>query len=362
MILTFGEIMLRISTPDRLRFLQCIPGEMQMTFGGGEANVAVSLAYLGNEVAFMTALPNNALTDCCLADLRRYGVHTDRIRVRDQGRFGSYFVETGSNQRPSVVVYDRAHSTVSQLPPEEYDFDAALADVTWVHTTGITPSLSEAAFLSTLALVQAARKRDIPVSIDLNYRKKLWRWQPGTAPRELAEKSMRQILPHVSLVIGNEEDAADVLGIHAEDTSVDAGEINAAAYRQVAAEIHRQFPQVQHIAITLRESVSADHNNWGAMLYVTATGQAHFAPLDATGTYRPYAIRNIVDRVGGGDSFGAGLIHALGSSDYAAPENAIRFAVAASALKHTVKGDFNLNSEKEVASLMHGSGSGRVQR
>ncbi len=362
MILTFGEIMLRVSTPDRLRLRQCVPGAMDMTFGGGEANVAVSLAHLGNDVAFMTALPDNAITECCLADLRRYGVATDRIRIHELGRFGIYFVETGSNQRPSVVVYDRAHSTISQLAAAEYDFAAALEGVTWVHTTGITPSLSQAAFDATLALVKTAQDRDIPVSLDLNFRKKLWRWQPGTNPRDLAEQSMRQILPHVSLVIGNEEDASDVLGIAAKDTSVDAGQINADAYREVAREIARQFPAVKHVAITLRESISADHNNWGAMLYQTADDQAYLAPLDANGAYRPYEIRNIVDRVGGGDSFGAGLIHALRSKAYSAPELAIRFAVAASALKHTIKGDFNLSSEKEVDALLHGSGSGRVQR
>ncbi len=362
MILTFGEIMLRLSSPGYQRFTQCMPGSLGATFGGGEANVAVSLANLGNPVAFMTAVPDNAISACLLAELRRYGVDTSRIQVSKTGRFGIYFVETGSNQRPSVVVYDRAGSSISLAAPDSYDFEAALEGVSWVHTTGITPSLSKAAYEATLRLAQAAAARSIPVSVDLNFRKKLWRWDTAMEPKALARTCMTELLKHVSLVIANEEDAADVLGIHAAGTSIEDGQIAADAYIDVAREITNRFPSVNRVAITLRESHSANHNNWGAMLYERESGQACFAPLDADGNYRPYEIRDIVDRVGGGDSFGGGLIHALRSERFRAPQEAIRFAVAASALKHTITGDFNLVTESEVETLMKGSGSGRVQR
>ncbi len=362
MVLTFGEVMLRLSTPERLRFGQCLPGAMSTGFGGGEANVAVSLAHLGTQAAFMSALPSGTISDCLLAELRGHSVDTSRIRLCKEGRFGIYFLETGSNQRPSVVIYDRDGSSISLARAASYDFAGALDGVTWVHTTGITPSLSKAAYEATCMLVQAAGSRGLPVSVDLNFRKKLWRWDAAREPKALAQACMTEILKHTTLVIANEEDAADVLGIHATGTSVEDGQIAAGAYVEVAREITRRFPTVQRVAITLRESYSADHNNWGALLYERATDKAFFAPLDAAGAYRPYAIHNIVDRVGGGDSFGAGLIHALRSSRFSAPADAIRFAVAASALKHTIAGDFNLVSETDVESLMKGSGSGRVQR
>lgn len=362
MIVTFGEIMLRLSSPGHQRLRQSIPGSLNATFGGGEANVAVSLANLGDAVAFMTAVPDNAVSTCLLAELRRYGVDTSRIRVAKSGRFGIYFVEAGSNQRPSVVVYDRDGSSIALADPEFYDFSSALEGVTWVHTTGITPAISRSACEATLQLVQAASSRGLPVSLDLNFRKKLWRWDGDTPAKALARRCMPEILQHVTLVIANEEDAADVLDIHAAGTSVDDGRIAADAYVDVAREISTRFPSVERVAITLRESHSADHNNWGAMLYEQSGDQAVFAPLDADGHYSPYAIRNIVDRVGGGDSFGGGLIHALRSERFSAPQDAIRFAAAASALKHTIAGDFNIVTEAEVETLMQGSGSGRVQR
>lgn len=362
MVLTFGEIMLRLSTPDRQRFGQCLPGSFTAGFGGGEANVAVSLGCYGDPVAFMSAVPEGPVTDCLVRELRRYGVDTSRLRLRKEGRFGIYFIETGSNQRPSVVTYDRAGSSISLASADSYRFAAALEGVTWVHTTGITPSLSKPAYEATLELVRAAAAKGIPVSVDLNFRKKLWRWDATCEPKALAKACMSEILKSVSLVIANEEDAADVLGIHASGTSIDEGKIAAGAYVDVAREIASRFPSVARVAITLRESYSADHNNWGAMLYDRAGDGAVFAPLDAAGGYCPYEIRDIVDRVGGGDSFGAGLIHALRSERFRAPQEAIRFAVAASALKHTITGDFNLVSEAEVEALMKGSGSGRVQR
>lgn len=362
MILTFGEIMLRLSTPNHLRYVQSIPGTLESCFGGGEANVAVSLASLGNDVSFLTALPKGGLTDPCLTELRRWGVGTSHVNLRDEGRLGIYFMEAGSNQRPSVVLYDRAYSSISLTPASDYDFEKALQGVSWVHTTGITPAISKDAFESTRALVKTAADKNIPVSIDLNYRKKLWMWDKTKNQKELARECMTQILPFVNVVIANEEDASDVLGIEAENTSIDEGKIAADAYINVARQITSQFDSVKKVAITLRESISADHNNWGALLYDKTEDKAFFAPLNAQGQYTPYEIRDIIDRVGGGDSFGAGLIHALQSKDLSHPQDAIRFAVAASALKHTIHGDFNLVKEEEVIYLMKGSGSGRVQR
>ncbi len=362
MVLTFGEVMLRLSTPDRLRLGQCLPGSLVAGFGGGEANVAVSLANLGDDVTFLSALPDGPVTGAFLAEMRRYGVDSSRLRIGGEGRFGIYFLETGSNARPSVVAYDRAGSSIALAPAASYDFEAALAGVDWVHTTGITPALSQSACEATLQLVKTAAARGISVSVDLNFRKKLWRWDDTKSPKALAQACMTEILKAVTVVIANEEDAADVLDIHASGTSIEDGQIAAEAYVEVAREIAERFPNVQRVAITLRESYSADHNNWGAMLYERATDSVCFAPLDGESNYRPYEIHDIVDRVGGGDSFGAGLIHALRSERFRAPQEAIRFAVAASALKHTISGDFNLVSEAEVEGLMKGSGSGRVQR
>jgi 2-dehydro-3-deoxygluconokinase len=345
-----------------LRLGQSLPGTLVAGFGGGEANVAVALANMGNAVTFMSALPDGPVTAACLGEMRRYGVDTSRLKTGAPGRFGIYFLETGSNARPSVVAYDRSGSSISLTPADAYDMAVALDGVSWVHTTGITPSLSKQAFESTLQLVKAAAERNIPVSVDLNFRKKLWRWDASQEPKALAQQCMTAILPYVSLVIANEEDAADILDIHASGTSIEDGRIDANAYIDVAREIAKRFPTVERIAITLRESYSADHNNWGAMLYTAETDQACFAPLDSNNDYRAYEIRDIVDRVGGGDSFGAGLIHALRSERFGEPQDAIRFAVAASALKHTISGDFNLVSESEVEALMNGSGSGRVQR
>ena len=224
------------------------------------------------------------------------------------------------------------------------------------------PAISEAACRTNLALVERAKSRDITVSCDLNYRKKLWRWRDGVEPKELARTMMAEVLPYVDLVIGNEEDAADVLGIHPADTDVAQGRLNIDAYRSVAEQIVERFPNVGRVAITLRESVSANINRWGAMLYVAADKEAHFAPLGPAGQYEPYDIQDIVDRVGAGDSFGAGLIHALNHADLAEPPNAIAFATAASCLKHSVPGDFNYVTESEVLALMGGNATGRVQR
>jgi 2-dehydro-3-deoxygluconokinase len=362
MFLGFGEIMLRIVPDGFERLRQALPGKVNATFGGGEANVCVSLANYGLSARYLTALPDNSITQALLGELRNFGVDTSRVLMRPSGRLGIYFLETGANQRGSNVVYDRDATAIAAAGPDEYDWDAILDGVTWVHVTGITPSLSENAFLSTLELCRRAKAAGATVSCDLNFRKKLWKWRPGTAQADLARECMSQVLNFVDVVVANEEDADKVLGIKAEGTSVESGKINAKAYGSVARRVAEMFPDVSKVAITLRESYSATHNNWGGMLYDAKADKAFFAPLDGEGSYQPYEIRNIVDRVGGGDSFAGGLIYALNSDDFAAPEMAIRFAVAASCLKHSVLGDFNCVSVKEVAALVGGQASGRVSR
>lgn len=362
MFLAFGEIMARIAPEGHLRWRQAVPGRVEVTWGGGEANVSASLAMFGQSVRYLTALPRHAIAESLVATLRGLGVDTGHILWRDKGRLGLYFVEAGANQRGSTVLYDRDHSAVSLAGPDEYAFDAALADVHWLHVTGITPSISECACRANLELVRRAKQAGAAVSCDLNFRKKLWNWRPGTDKKALARECMSEVLQHVDLVIANEEDAADVLGIHAEGTDVERGTINAAAYEKVAREIVSRFPGVTRVAITLRQSISADHNNWGGMLFDADADRAFLAPLDERGHYCPYEIRDIVDRVGGGDSFAAGLIYALNSETYRKPQQAIRFAVAASCLKHSIQGDFNYVSLAEVAALAGGVATGRVQR
>ena len=317
---------------------------------------------LGHQARYLTALPRTPIAETALGTLRGLGVDCDHILWRKEGRLGLYFVEAGANQRGSTVIYDRAASAVSLAGPEEYDFAATLAGVKWLHVTGITPAISESACRANLALVKAAKAAGASVSCDLNFRKKLWTWRPGTSPQTLARECMGEVLPHVDLVIANEEDAADVLDIHAAGTDVVAGRIDAAAYTGVARQIVQRFPSVRRVAITLRESISADHNNWGAMLYEAKDLRSYLAPLDSGGEYAPYEIRDIVDRVGAGDSFAAGLLSALNTPDLAAPERAIAFAAAASCLKHSVHGDFSYVTREEVLALMKGNATGRVQR
>jgi 2-dehydro-3-deoxygluconokinase len=362
MFLAFGEIMARVAPPGLLRWRQALPGSVSVTWGGGEANVCASLALLGHKARFLTALPRTPVAEAIVGTLCGLGVNVDTILWRKEGRLGLYFVEAGANQRGATVIYDRAHSAISLAGPEEYDFAAALSGVKWLHVTGITPAISEAAFRANLALVQLAKKSGVTVSCDLNFRKKLWNWRSGSAPKALARECMGQVLPYVDLVIANEEDAADVLDIHAAGTDVATGRIDAAAYTRVAEQIVERFPGVSRVAITLRESISADHNNWGALLYEAGSRQTRLAPLDGKGGYQPYEIRDIVDRVGAGDSFAAGLLFALNSNDFTEPAKAIAFAAAASCLKHSVQGDFNYVTREEVAALMAGNASGRVQR
>ena len=358
----FGEIMLRLTPEGFFRINQSLPGTLRATFGGGEANVCASIAQLGMRSRYLTALPKNPIADAFVTQMRGIGVDTSRILRTDGGRMGVYFTETGANQRGSTVVYDRAHSAIAEVPASAYDFDAMLDGVTWLHLTGITPALSAAACEANLALAKAAAAKGVSISLDLNFRKKLWKWEKGTDQRALAGRCMGELAPLADVIIGNEEDAKDVFGIEAADSSIEDGSLSLKGYEGVAAALSDRFPKAKFVAITLRESHSATWNGWGAMLYDTAARKAHFAPLAPDGSYRPYEIRSIVDRIGGGDSFSGGLIYALNSDDWSEPGKAVAFAVAASCLKHSIYGDFNFVTKAEVESLARGNAAGRVSR
>ena len=358
----FGEVMLRLCPPEKKRFMQAFPGTLEATYGGGEANVCASLAMLGASARYLTALPQNPVAGAFAKEMRGLGVDVSHIRYTPTGRKGVYYAEHGAAQRGSNVVYDREGSVISLARPEDYDFQNMLSGCSHLHISGITPALSEAAYLSTLAIVKKASEMGITISCDLNFRKKLWRWDAGCKPAELAARCMGEIVPYADIIIGNEEDAGDVFGIHASGTAIEEGKLNTAGYMDVARQLADRFGKAKFVAITLRESFSADHNNWGGMLYDCAQTKAFFGPLNVRGEYAPYEIKNIVDRFGGGDSFCAGLIFALNSEEFNSPEKAIRFAAAASCLKHSIKGDYNYSTLDEVISLMNGSASGRVKR
>jgi 2-dehydro-3-deoxygluconokinase len=357
----FGEVMLRLCPPGKKRLAQVLPGALEATYGGGEANVCASIAMLGGKSRYLSALPENPVAKAFATELAGLGCDVSRILYSDSGRMGVYYAEHGSAMRGSNVIYDRAGSTISLLAPEAYDFDAMLDGVGHLHLSGITPALSRNAFQSTLTIATHAAEKSIRISVDLNFRKKLWNWEPETSKNALANRCMGEILQYADIIIGNEEDAADVFSIHAPDSSVDSGKLNIDGYTQVAAALSQRFPKAVLIATTLRESISADHNNWGGILYDCKEQKSFFAPL-IDGEYHPYEIRDIVDRFGGGDSFCAGLLYALYTPELSSPDTAIRFATAASALKHTTPGDYNYSTRTEVENLLQGSASGRVQR
>lgn len=335
---TFGEVMLRLAPFGYLKLLQ--EPEFKATFGGGEANVAVSLANFGEEVAYVTKLPDNPIAQACINELRGFGVDTSDI-TRGGDRVGIYYCEKGASMRPSKVIYDRANSSIALAKKADFKWKKILKGADWFHFTGITPALGKNVEAITLDALKECKNKGITVSCDLNYRKKLW-------TKDEARKSMTELCKYVDVCICNEEDAADVFGIQAQDTNVISGKLNKEGYESVAKQLVDKFG-FKVVAITLRESFSANDNNWSAMLY--KDGKAYYS--------KTYSI-HIVDRVGGGDSFGAGLIYAL-KNNYS-NQDAIEFAVGASALKHTIEGDYNRVTVNEVKTLIGGDASGRVQR
>ena len=338
--ITFGEIMLRLSPPGFQRFGQA--KSFDVVYGGAESNASVSLANYGLDSAFVTLVPDNPIGQSAVNELRQFGVDT-RFMVRKGDRLGIYFYEKGVSMRPSKVIYDRKDSAIARIAPGDIDWDAVFDGADWFHFTGITPALSAGAAEETAKAVRAAKAHGVTVSCDLNYRKNLW-------SREEAGRVMGKLVPMVDVLIANEEDAADVFGIHAAGTDIYAGKLDVEGYRSVASQLVERFG-CGKVAITLRESISASDNNWSGMLYDGASGQMYVS--------KKYSIR-LVDRLGGGDSFGSGLIYAL-LSDYPLQE-AVEFAAAASALKQTIEGDVNRVTVPEVRALMGGNASGRVQR
>ncbi len=337
-VITFGEIMLRLAPEGYYRFVQA--DSFGATFGGGEANVSVSLANYGIDTAFVTKLPTHEIGQAAVNSLRKYGVDTSFI-VRGGPRVGIYYLEKGASQRPSKVIYDRAGSSIMLAAKDDFDWDKIFEDVSWFHFTGITPALGDNVAEICLEACKKAKEKGITVSCDLNYRKKLW-------TKEKASQVMDKLCHYVDVCISNEEDANDVFGIKSESTDVTSGKLNKDGYKEVAKKLTDRFG-FKKVAITLRTSISASENNWSGMLY--EDGKAYFS--------KEYNMK-IVDRVGGGDSFGGGLIYAC-LNDYE-PQKTIEFAVAASCLKHSIEGDFNMVSVSEVQTLAGGDGSGRVQR
>ena len=337
-IVTFGEIMLRLSTPGNKRFIQS--DSFDVVYGGGEANVAVSCANYGHEAYFVTKLPAHEIGQSAVNALRRFGVKTDYI-TRGGDRVGIYYLETGASMRPSKVIYDRAHSAMAEAEPGDFDFDAIMEGAQWFHWSGITPAISDKAAELTRLACEAAKRHGVTVSVDLNFRKKLW-------TKEKAQSVMRPLMQYVDVCIGNEEDAELCLGFKLE-ASVEEGVTDAEGYKGIFRQMAETFG-FKYVVSTLRESFSASHNGWKAMIY---DGREFYES-------RHYDIFPIIDRVGGGDSFSGGIIHGLLTKKTQA--EALEFAVAASALKHTINGDFNMVSAEEVESLAAGNGSGRVQR
>jgi 2-dehydro-3-deoxygluconokinase len=346
-IVTFGEIMLRLSTRGQERFLQATG--FDATFGGGEANVAAALAGFGLPAVFLSRVPAGDLGDACLAHLRKFGVDVSLV-ARGGERLGIYFLETGAAQRPSRVVYDRAGSGLATVKPGMIPWAEAFRGAGWFHWTGITPAVSEAAAETLAEGIAAARAAGVTVSTDLNYRGKLWKWG------KTAGQAMGELLAGSDVAIGNEEDAEKVFGIGAPQADVPAGKIDAQGYRAVGEQLARRFPRLRRIAFTLRKSLSASHNLWSGALYSPAEGEFL--------TAREYSILPIVDRVGGGDAFAAGLIYGFNryGEDGPGRKQALEFAAAASCLKHTVPGDFNVTSVGEAEALMRGDESGRISR
>lgn len=353
-IVTFGEIMARLATPGFKRFQQAMPGTLEVTFAGAEASIAASIAYLGGDASFVTALPKHALADACVADLKSMGVETRHILPSDSGRLGLYFLETGANQRPGNVIYDRDGSSVAITPASDYDWSAIFEGAEWFVISGITPAISRNAAEVSMRAVREATARGIKVACDMNYRSKLWQWDPPLKPRELATRTMRELMPFVDLFIGGREDAVEMLGIADAGSSPDS-------LVSIARHITTQFPRIQRVAMTRRQGISASHNNFGGLLYDATADSACFSPMKS-GAPSFYEITDIVDRLGAGDAFTAGLLFALTTPELSEQQTAVSFAAAAGCLAHSIEGDFNYIARDEIEALMSGDASGRVKR
>lgn len=340
-VVTFGEIMLRLATPGFARFQQAMPGSLNASFAGAEASIAASLAYLGIDAAFVSALPTNTIADACIADLRSLGVETKHILRTHEGRLGTYFLEHGANQRGGNVIYDRDGSTVAITPAAAYDWDAIFTGCDWFVISGITPAISRNAADVALVAVQEATRRKIKVVCDMNYRTKLWHWDPQLAARDLATRTMKNLLPFVDIFVGGISDATAMLGIeHNGDLHV------------LARQIIAQFPNLTHAAFTLRDGSTSAAQCFSGALYEAATDTLHTAPR--------YTITQIIDRLGAGDAFTAGLLFSFLQSS--PPAVAISFATAAGCLAHSIEGDYNYSTRAEIENLMQGDGGGRVSR
>lgn len=340
-VVSFGEIMLRLATPGFARFQQAMPGSMNATFAGAEASIVVSLAYLGIDAAFVTAVPDHAIADACIADLRSLGVETKHILRTPEGRLGTYFLEHGANQRGGNVIYDRDGSSVAITPGSAYDWDAIFADCEWFVISGITPAISRNASEVALSAVQEAARRQIKVVCDMNYRTKLWRWEPTLSARELATRTMKTLLPHVTVFVGGVSDATAMLGIEFN------GDLQALA-KQIVAE----FPNLTHAAFTLRGGSTSAAQCFSGALYEAPTDTLHTAPA--------YSITQIIDRLGAGDAFTAGLVFSFLQNSTA--PTTIAFATAAGCLAHSIEGDYNYSTRAEIEAVIHGDGGGRVSR
>ncbi len=340
-VVTFGEIMARIATPGFARFQQAMPGSVNVTFAGAEASIAASLAYLGIDAAFVTALPEHAIADACIADLRSLSVETKHILRTLEGRLGIYFLEHGANQRGGNVIYDRDGSSVAITPALAYDWDAIFTGCEWFVISGITPAISRNAAEVSLIAVREAARRKIKVVCDLNYRTKLWRWEPPLAARDLATRTMKTLMPFVNVFVGGASDATAMLGVE-----------NTGDHHALAAQIVQQFPNLTQVAMTVRDGSSATMQCFGGTLYEAATQTLHTAP--------PYPITHVVDRLGAGDAFTAGLVFSF--LQHSTTPTAIAFATAAGCLAHSIEGDYNYSTREEIEALMQGDAGGRVSR
>jgi 2-dehydro-3-deoxygluconokinase len=351
-----------------------MPGSMGILFAGAEASVAMSIAHLGGDAAFVTALPRHEIADACVAAVRATGVDTSQILRTENGRLGLYFLEAGVNQRPGKVIYDREGSTVAITPPDAYDWDAILAGADWLVVSGITPAISRCGFDVTADAIRQANSRDIRVLCDFNFRGKLWRWDPTTPPRALAIRKITELLPMVDLFVGGTDEIGEILqetGIalssqsHASGVSpADAFAHAADAFAQAAGALCGRFPKLSHVGSTFRRTTSATRHDLGGMLYQAADHRVHWAPAgrDASGGYASYRVDPVVDRIGTGDAFTAGLLFALTTPGLSDPGLAIAFATASFCLSHSIEGDFNATTRGEIEELLAGDASGRVQR